>query len=67
MGIIEAGALIAVNFGLTIGEAILISPIASALSVVTIGMAIVFLKERVHKVQLIGIASVVLGIIATGF
>jgi len=66
MGMIEAGAIISVNFGLTVGDAILITPIASALSVVTIVMAIVFLKERVHKVQLAGIITVVIGIISTG-
>lgn len=42
MGILEAGAVAIVNFGLTIGDAILITPIASALSVVTITMAIIF-------------------------
>ena len=49
MGILEAGAVAIVNFGLTIGDAILITPIASALSVVTIMMAIVFLKDNVTK------------------
>lgn len=67
MGIIEAGAVAFVNYGLSIGDAILITPIASALSVVTILMAIIFLKERVTKLQGLGIGTAIAGIIVTGF
>jgi len=67
MGIIEAGAVAIVNYGLTIGDAILITPIASALSVVTITMAIIFLKDKVTKLQGLGILTAISGIIATGF
>jgi len=67
MGILETGAVAIVNFGLTIGDAILITPIASALSVVTIMMAIIFLKEKVAKLQGVGIITAILGIIVTGF
>ncbi len=66
MGIIESGAVAIVNFGLTIGDAILITPIASALSVVTITMAIIFLKENVTKLQGLGIITAISGIIVTG-
>jgi len=66
MGILEAGAVAIVNFGLTIGDAILITPIASALSVVTITMAIIFLKDKVTKLQGFGIITAVSGIIVTG-
>ena len=67
MGIIEAGAVAIVNYGLTIGDAILITPIASALSVVTIAFAVIFLKDKIAKIQGIGIASAVLGIVITAF
>src|SRR5210317_1149175 len=67
MGIIEAGAVAIVNFGLTIGDAILITPIASALSVVTITMAIIFLKDKVTKLQGLGIVTAIAGIIVTAF
>ena len=66
MGILEAGAVAIVNFGLTIGDAILITPIASALSIVTISMAVIFLKDKVTKLQGIGIITAVSGIIVTG-
>jgi len=67
MGIIEAGEIAIVNFGLTIGDAILITPIASALSIVTITLAIIFLKDNVTKFQGLGIITAVAGIIVTAF
>jgi len=66
IGFIEAGAVAIVNYGLTVGDAILITPIASALSVVTMGMAILFLKERVSRLQGLGMLVAVSGIIVTG-
>jgi transporter family protein len=65
MGFIEAGAVAVVNYGLTIGDAILITPIASALSIVTITLAIIFLKDRVAKFQGLGIVTAIVGIIVT--
>ena len=67
MGIIEAGAVAIVNYGLTIGDAILIMPIASALSIVTIILAIIFLKDKVTKLQGLGIITAIAGIIVTAF
>lgn len=67
MGIIEVSAVALVNYGLTIGDAILITPIASALSIVTIALAVIFLKDKLSKLQLIGVATAILGIIATAF
>ncbi|MCX6082248.1 MAG: EamA family transporter [Chloroflexi bacterium] len=63
MGIIEAGAVALVNYGLTIGDTILITPIASALSIVTITLAIIFLKDKVTKFQGFGIITAIVGII----
>lgn len=67
MGILEAGAVAIVNYGLTIGDAILITPITSALSIVTILLAIIFLKEQISKTQGLGIAAAITGIVVTGF
>lgn len=67
MGVIEAGAVALVNYGLTIGDAILITPIASALSIVTISLAVVFLKDKITKTQGLGIITAIAGIIATAF
>ncbi|MCP4622926.1 MAG: DMT family transporter [bacterium] len=67
MGIIEAGAVAIVNYGLTIGDSILITPIASALSIVTITLAIIFLKDNITKLQGLGIITAIAGIIVTAF
>ncbi len=67
MGVIEAGAVAIVNYGLTIGQAILITPIASALSIVTITLAIVFLKEKVTRLQGLGMITAIVGIVVTAF
>jgi len=67
MGIIEVSAVALVNYGLTIGDAILITPIASALSIVTIALAVIFLKDKVSKLQGLGVVTAILGIIATAF
>jgi transporter family protein len=65
MGIIEVGAVAAVNYGLTIGHAILITPISSALSIVTITLAVIFLKDKITKPQGLGIITAIIGIIVT--
>ncbi len=65
MGSIEAGAGAVVNYGLTVGDAILITPIASALSIVTITLAVIFLKDNVTKLQGLGMIVAVTGIIVT--
>ena len=67
MGMVEAGAVAVVNYGLTIGDAILITPIASALSIVTILLAIIFLKDKITRHQGLGVATAVVGIVVTGF
>ncbi|HSF81689.1 MAG TPA: EamA family transporter, partial [Anaerolineales bacterium] len=66
-GILEAAALAVVNWGLTIGDAILVTPISSALSMVTIAMAVLFLKEKISTLQGIGMVIVISGIILTAF
>ena len=67
MGSIEAVTVAIVNYGLTIGDAILITPIASALSIVTITLAIIFLKDKVTKLQGLGMIAAIAGIIITAF
>lgn len=67
MGMIEAGAVAVVNYGLTIGDAILITPIASALSIVTILLAIIFLKDKITRPQSLGILTAIIGIVVTSF
>jgi bacterial/archaeal transporter family protein len=66
-GVLEAAAVAVVNWGLTIGDAILVTPISSALSIITITMAVIFLKEKITTLQGIGVISVITGIVLTAF
>ncbi|NMC13553.1 MAG: hypothetical protein GYA34_11815 [Chloroflexi bacterium] len=47
-GILKAGVVATVNWGLAVGDAILVTPISSALSIVTISVA-VFFKRKNHS------------------
>ena len=67
VGILEAAAVASVNWGLTIGDGILVTPIASALSIVTITMAIIFLRDKISKLQAIGMVTAIAGLILTAF
>lgn len=67
VGILEAAAVASVNWGLTIGDVILVTPISLALSIVTIAMAIIFLKEKITRTQAIGMGTVIAGIVLTAF
>jgi transporter family protein len=67
VGILEAAAVACFNWGLTVGDVILVTPIASALSIVTISMALIFLKEKITRTQGLGIAVTITGIILTVF
>lgn len=67
VGVLEAAAVACFNWGLANGDVILVTPIASALTIVTITLAVVFLKEKLSRVQVLGIAVAVIGIILTVF
>jgi transporter family protein len=66
-GVLEAAAVAVVNWGLTVGDVILVTPISSALSIVTIAMAVIVLKERITKLQGVGMFVAVTGIVVTAF
>lgn len=66
-GVIEAFAVACVNWGLTVGDVILVTPISSALSIVTIAMAVIFLKEKITVLQGCGMIIVIAGIVLTAF
>jgi len=67
VGVLEAAGSAVVNYGFSVGDVILITPITSALSIITIAMAIIFLKETITKTQGFGIVLAISGIIFTGF
>lgn len=67
VGILEAVGTTSFNWGLSVGDVILVTPIASALTIVTITMALVFLKEKLTRTQTLGMGIAIAGIILTVF
>lgn len=65
VGLLEAVGVLSVNLGMQYGDAIIVAPIASALTVVTISLAVIFLKERLSRVQVAGIVLTMTGILLT--
>ena len=67
VGLLEAMGILSVSFGLSVGDSIIIAPIASALTLVTVGLAMIFLKEKISRTQAFGILITVAGIVLMGF
>lgn len=65
-GVFDVGALIIFTIGLTIGAAILVSPISQGQGLVAVALSWIFLKEKLTGMQLIGAVGIVIGIIMTG-
>lgn len=63
VGVLEALAVLGVNFGLSFGDGIIVMPISSSLTVITVTLAFLFTKERPTNQQKLGIFLTVLGII----
>lgn len=67
VGVLEAIGVLSTSFGVSVGDSVLVAPISSSLSIVTISLAIIFLKEKVTNFQKIGILLTITGIILTAF
>lgn len=67
VGLLEAVGVLSATFGMSYGDGIIVAPIASALTVVTVTLAMIFSKERINRIQGVGIALAVLGIVMTAF
>jgi len=67
VGILEAVGILSTSFGVSVGDSVLVAPIASGLTIVTVILAVIFLKEKLTKLQSLGILMTVGGIILTAF
>lgn len=63
--LMEAGVLF-FYLGMNSGKASLVSPVSSAYVAVTVILALIFLKEKITKIQLVGILLAATGIILIG-
>jgi bacterial/archaeal transporter family protein len=62
-GVLEVLAVMSVSGGLSVGNAIIITPIASALTLVTVGLSVILLKIKVTPLQVVGVLGTVVGIV----
>lgn len=67
VGVLEAVGVMGANFGVAYGDGVIVAPIASSLTIVTVGLAMIFLKERISRVQVVGIGLTIVGIVLAAF
>lgn len=67
VGVLEAIGVLGTSYGVAFGDSIIVGPLASSLTVVTVSLAVIFLKERLRRIQWAGILITILGIILLGF
>ena len=65
VGILEAVGILSTSFGVSVGDSVLVAPISSGLTMVTVLLAVIFLKEKLTKLQTLGVLMTVGGIILT--
>ncbi|HTQ61538.1 MAG TPA: EamA family transporter [Candidatus Solibacter sp.] len=62
MGVLDTGAFVMNNFGMQVEQISVVSTLSSLYGAVTVGLAAVFLRERVSRWQWMGIAAIFAGI-----
>lgn len=67
VGVVDSLANVAYNIGISLGTVAVVSFVSSLFSAITILLACVILKERLVRHQIIGIASIMLGIAIIGY
>ncbi|MGB2669800.1 MAG: DMT family transporter [Candidatus Acidiferrum sp.] len=63
MGLTDTGAYVMNNLGMQVEQIAVVSVLASLYGAVTVGLAAIFLRERVSRWQWLGIASIFAGIV----
>ena len=63
MGLTDTTAYVMNNFGMRIEQIAVVSVLASLYGAVTVGLAAIFLRERVSRWQWLGILSIFAGIV----
>lgn len=67
VGILEALGILSASFGQSYGDGIIVAPIASALTIVTVTLAMIFSNEKINRLQAFGILLAIAGIVMTAF
>lgn len=67
VGVLEALGILSASFGQSYGDGIIVAPIASALTIVTVALAMIFSNEKINRLQAFGILLAIVGIVMTAF
>ena len=62
MGILDTGAFLLCNLGMQLEQISIVSVLGSLYGAVTVGLATLFLRERVRRLQWCGIILIFLGV-----
>ena len=62
MGVLDTSAFVMNNFGMQLEQISVVSTLSSLYGAVTVGMAAIFLRERVSRWQWLGISAIFAGI-----
>ncbi|HKW55778.1 MAG TPA: DMT family transporter [Candidatus Acidoferrum sp.] len=62
MGVLDTGAFVMSNYGMRIEQISVVSVLSSLYGAVTVGLAAIFLRERISRWQSLGIAAIFFGI-----
>jgi len=65
VGILEALAVLSISFGSVVGSIAIVGPIAACLTAVTVSLSVIFLKEKISKLQIAAITMIIFGVIVT--
>jgi drug/metabolite transporter (DMT)-like permease len=63
VGLFDSGAFIAYNVGIALGSVAIVGTLSGLFSAVTVGLAVLFLRERLVTVQYVGLAAIFVGIV----
>lgn len=63
VGVLDTAAFITYNLGISFGSVAIVGTLSGLFSAVTVGLAALFLRERLVRIQYAGLASIFLGIV----
>ncbi len=63
IGVLDSIAFVAYNVGIQLGSVAIVGTLSGLFSAVTIGLAAVFIRERLTRPQYLGVAAVFLGVV----
>lgn len=65
--LLEATAELSYNIGIDYGQVSVVAPIAGSYAVLMVGLSFIVFKEKISRMQIIGIITTLLGIVALSF